>query len=215
MTLFLNSYILTPVSSICPNIITTQFYSCLPFKVVSFGITKLQGTVSYAAVLHDGCRFSASNIEIVLEPLEANEVNREDDVSKAKTERDQKKKVDSLYEKTEESLTRKKNEDRHINKKGQTEEGQEGLNFLANWIEVVLARLEVSVRDVFVTIQDRKVSQTSFMLHLSQATFFNTNPKMIGSRSGAVLSVSSFFSTDCGLSSALSIDCCSLRVCKP
>ena len=150
--------------------------------MVSFGISKLQGTVSYAAVLHDGCRFSASNIEIVLEPIETDECNRGVDVGKAKTEHDQKKKLDSLYEKTEESFRRKKEEDRHSNKKGQTEEGQEGLNFLANWIEVVLARLEVSVQDVFVTIQDRKVSQTSFMLHLSQATFFNTNPKMFGSR---------------------------------
>ena len=159
------------------------FYSCFPFKVVSFRISKLQGTVSYAAVLHDGCRFSASNIEIVLEPIDADEVNRGDRVGKPKTEHDHKKKPDSLYKKTEESLTRKREEDKHTNKKGQTEEGQEGLQFLANWIEVVLARLEVSVQDVFVTIQDTKVSQTSFMLHLSQATFFNTNPKMFGSRS--------------------------------
>ena len=143
----------------------------------------MQGTVSYAAVLHDGCRFSASNIEIVLEPIEADEVNRGDGVGKPKTEHDHKKKLDSLYMKTEESLTRKREEDKYTNKKGQTEEGQEGLQFLANWIEVVLARLEVSVQDVFVTIQDTKVSQTSFMLHLSQATFFNTNPKMFGSRS--------------------------------
>ena len=169
----------------------------------------MQGTVSYAAVLHDGCRFSASNIEIVLEPLEADEVNRGDGAGKPKTEHDHKKKLDSLYKKTEESLTRKREEDKHTNKKGQTEEGQEGLQFLANWIEVVLARLEVSVQDVFVTIQDTKVSQTSFMLHLSQATFFNTNPKMFGSRSVVALRlfecVLKFFSLLCELLIILSL----------
>jgi hypothetical protein len=150
--------------------------------VVSFGISKLQGTISYAAVLHDGCRFKANNIEIILEPVELD--------ASTKKEKDERLKRDNnfdggfpdvLNKKTEENVNKKKN--RVGDKKVQSEEGQEGLNFLANWIEVVLARLEVSVEDVFVTIRDTKVSRTSFTLHLSQATFFNTNPRMVDDRS--------------------------------
>jgi hypothetical protein len=151
--------------------------------VVSFGISKLQGTISYAAVLHDGCRFKANNIEIILEPVELDTSTKKekDERSKRGNNSDAVAFPDVLNKKTEENINKKK--DRVSDKKVQSEEGQEGLNFLANWIEVVLARLEVSVEDVFVTIRDTKVSKTSFTLHLSQATFFNTNPRMIDDRS--------------------------------
>ena len=151
--------------------------------MVSFGISKLQGTISYAAVLHDGCRFKANNIEIILEPVELDTSTKKekDEKSKRANNSDAVAFPDVLNKKTEENINKKK--DRVSDKKVQSEEGQEGLNFLANWIEVVLARLEVSVEDVFVTIRDTKVSKTSFTLHLSQATFFNTNPRMIDDRS--------------------------------
>lgn len=150
--------------------------------MVSFGISKLQGTISYAAVLHDGCRFKANNIEIILEPVELDLSTKKEKDEKSKRESDFDGGFpDVLNKKTEENSNKKK--DRVSDKKVQSEEGQEGLNFLANWIEVVLARLEVSVEDVFVTIRDTKISKTSFTLHLSKATFFNTNPRMVDDRS--------------------------------
>jgi hypothetical protein len=150
--------------------------------VVSFGISKLQGTISYAAVLHDGCRFKANNIEIILEPVELDASTKKETNEKSKRESNFDGAFpDVLNKKTEENVNRKK--DRVGDKKVQSEEGQEGLNFLANWIEVVLARLEVSVEDVFVIIRDSKMSKTSFTMHLSQATFFNTNPRMLDDRS--------------------------------
>ena len=162
--------------------ITLFIISGLSFKVVSFGISKLQGTISYAAVLHDGCRFKANNIEIIIEPVELDTAAKKEKDDKSRTDRNFEVGTvpDLLNKKTEENNNRKK--DRVADKKVQSEEGQEGLNFLANWIEVVLARLEVSVEDVFVTIRDTKVSKTSFTLHLSQATFFNTNPRMVDDR---------------------------------
>lgn len=149
--------------------------------MVSFGISKLQGTISYAAVLHDGCRFKANNIEIILEPVELDLSTKKDKDEMSKRESNFDGGFpDVLNKKTEENLDKK--QDRVGDKKVQSEEGQEGLNFLANWIEVVLARLEVSVEDVFVTIRDTKISKTSFTLHLSKATFYNTNPKMVDDR---------------------------------
>lgn len=159
--------------------------------MVSFCISKLQGTLSYAAVLHDGCRFKANNIEIILEPTETDETKRENGSAKGKdgTAKTEIKKLnkhsDALDKRSEKSFAVKKELQKNI--KEHTEEGQEGLNFLANWIEVVLDRLEISVEDVYLVIRDPKVSNTSFTLHLSKATFFNTNPRLLDSRLALLL----------------------------
>lgn len=146
----------------------------------------MQGKLSYAAVLHDGCRFKANNIEIILEPTEIDEAKKEHVSGKGedrsiKTETKKLDKLsDELHFRKDKNFSGKN--DIPMNVKGRTEEGQEGLNFLANWIEVVLDRLEISVEDVFLVIRDSKVSNTSFTLHLSEATFFNTNPRLLDSR---------------------------------
>ena len=154
--------------------------------MVSFGIEKLQGTLSYAAVLHDGCRFSANNIEIILEPITPTENNKNDKNDK-KSEKDKNDKSEksgklseSLYDKSRESLMKEKVTTKNI--PGKSEEGQEGLTFIANWIEVVLARLEIYVENLNIIVNDFKVSKTSLKMHLQQATFYNTNPKMLGNR---------------------------------
>jgi hypothetical protein len=63
----------------------------------------------------------------------------------------------------------------------QADEGQDGLNFIANWIEIVLERLEVVVENLIIIIQD-PVSKTSLKINLNKATFYNTNPRLLDNR---------------------------------
>lgn len=120
-----------------------------------------------------------------MEPTEIDETKREHGSGKGedRTMKSEIKKLDKLSDdlqfRKEKNLAKN---DFQKNVKGRTDEGQEGLNFLANWIEVVLDRLEISVEDVYLVIRDSKVSNTSFTLHLSKATFFNTNPRLLDSR---------------------------------
>ena len=90
----------------------------------------------------------------------------------------------SLYDQSRGSLKNhygKSNPDRK-NVPEKSDEGQEGLNFIANWIEVVLARLEIHIDNVNVIINDHEVSKTALRMHLSKAVFYNTNPRSVSSR---------------------------------
>ena len=167
-----------------------QFFlhSDLPFRVVSFSISSLQGTLSYAAVLHDGCKFRANNIDIILEPVSLSETNKSD----KKINKDDLKRAGFKSENGE-NLSRSvidRSRESFMSGKGvhasnvpeKSDEGQEGLNFIANWIEVVLARLEIHVENLNIIVNDIEISKSSLRILLKQATFFNTNPKMLSNR---------------------------------
>lgn len=146
--------------------------SDLPFKIVSFNISELQGTISYAAILHDGCKFVGKDIEIIIEPF----VSLKKDNINLKVD---KKDAYNLIGKSEESFMKTINTDGFSVQ--QADEGQDGLNFIANWIEIVLERLEVVVENLIIIIND-PVSKTSIKINLNKATFYNTNPRLLDNR---------------------------------
>jgi hypothetical protein len=146
-------------------------HSDLPFKIVSFNISELQGTISYAAILHDGCKFVGKDIEIVIEPL----LSLKKDNNDGKADKIHK----DLIGESEDSFMKTINTDGFSVQ--QSEEGQDGLNFIANWIEIVLERLEVIVENLVIIIND-PVSKISLKINLNKATFYNTNPRHIDNR---------------------------------
>lgn len=145
---------------------------------------ELQGTISYAAILHDGCKFVGKDIEIIIEPLVSQKKDNNDitkstkgQVSKEGTDgiKTDQKDIKSLIEKSEESFIKTINTDGFSVQ--QSEEGQDGLNFIANWIEIVLERLEITVENLTIIIND-PTSKTSLKIDLNKATFYNTNPRL-------------------------------------
>lgn len=164
---------------------------------MSFKISELRATISYAAVLHDGCKFTGKNIVITIEPNVIASVDKTDN-NNSSNRSDSNDKNNVLYEKTKENLikydkkmknspanaaastTNNSNTNSSTNKQ-QSEEGQQGLTFIANWIEVVLERLEICVEDLYIIIND-PTSKTSLKFHLSTATFYNTNPRGVVNR---------------------------------
>ena len=143
---------LTDLRLNCDVINDEHLGSTSPFKLVSFTIAKLEVVISYVAVLHDGCRFRASGVEIIMEPSSSPS-------SSVCTEQDMDPTTPTTVSPNTSKPTttsRKEHSQSSSTTSGpvlQSEEGQQGLDFIANWIEVVLARLEVSVEDVRVVVR--------------------------------------------------------------
>ena len=214
-----------------------------PFKLVSFTIAKLEVTISYVAVLHDGCRFRASGVEVVMEPSAPTATPSSSSGSGQSDPHGRKAACNNRENMPSERHTHTPNEPPTAPSSTaalQSEEGQEGLNFIANWIEVVLSRLEVTVDDVRVILKgharpagghpdghrassssgntsnssgssnssnsnsrsssDRNIGGSSrtdpdpeppgvsLLFVLSQATFFNSNPRLPSNRASTVAS---------------------------
>ena len=171
-----------------------DYFSSLPFKLCSFRISKLEVVISYVSLLYDGCRFQANDIEIILEP---NNTISKNVSSTNNTNIDDKTKVftSSLGDKIK-SINQSAVQD---SVSPLSNDGIEGMNFIANWIEIVLARLEVTVENLNIIIRkpDQLVSKPKksslnnnnkqvdnkedtypigIKFHLSKASFFNTIP---------------------------------------
>lgn len=140
-------------------------------------------------MLHDGCRFRANDIEIILEPVSISEnrknnrkISKNDPHASGSLNENKDSVSQSLVDKSRESfMNGKSNRVKNVLPE-KSEEGQEGLNFIANWIEVVLARLEIHVENLNIIVNDNEISKASLRIHLKQATFFNTNPRMLSNR---------------------------------
>ena len=146
---------LTDLRLNCDIINEEHLGSASPFKLVSFTIAKLEVVISYVAVLHDGCRFRASGVEIILEPCSSPSSAVSTERKKDPTTTPENKVVSPTI--SNPTISGKKEHSQSSNNTSgpvlQSEEGQQGLDFIANWIEVVLARLEVSVEDVRMVIR--------------------------------------------------------------
>eukprot|EP01032_Pedospumella_encystans_P008179 gene8179-9738_t len=125
------------------QIINEEFLELLPVKIVSISISKLDVHLSYKTLLTDSCRFVVEKLDIVLAP---NEVYYE-----AKGSPSVVKKEGSIAEPDTETNRTKHSEPTSTEYTSQ--DGQQSLSFIANWIEVVVARLQVQLGDVNITFR--------------------------------------------------------------
>jgi N-terminal region of Chorein or VPS13 len=195
---------LTDIQLNC-DLLNDEYLKSSPFRLSSFVIPSLEVVISYTSVLHDGCRFRASHIEILLESG-----------SPRTSKLEKKSNLDNDIEEDEAvnilgvsiatpaaaaNFTAPSN----VSGLPASAEGEEGLNFIANWIEVVLARLQVSVENVKIRLNGSTPSSSTSAVHatatatvaapapfmeiqLSKATFYNTNPRTMSYREGTVAS---------------------------
>ena len=125
------------------QIINEEFLELLPVKIVSISISKLDVHLSYKTLLTDSCRFVVEKLDIVLAP---NEV-----YYKAKGSPPVVKKEGSIAEPDTETNRTKHSEP--TSTEYTSPDGQQSLSFIANWIEVVVARLQVQLGDVNITFR--------------------------------------------------------------
>lgn len=125
------------------QVINEEFLELLPVKIVSISISKLDVYLSYKTLLTDSCRFVVESLDIVLAP---NEV-----YYKAKSGPSVVKKETPSVD-TETESNRAKRPEPTTNEYT-SPDGQQSLSFIANWIEVVVARLQVQFGEVNVTFR--------------------------------------------------------------
>jgi len=61
---------------------------------------------------------------------------------------------------------------------GKSVEGQEGLKFIANWIEVIILRLKVNVQNLSVYISDND-NNNSICVTIPNIEYYNTHPSSV------------------------------------
>ncbi len=125
------------------QVINDEFLELLPVKIVSISISKLDVHLSYKTLLTDSCRFVVEKLDIVLAP---NEVYYKAKGSPSVV----KKEGSTIDSETEPNRTKRPDP---ASTEFTSQDGQQSLSFIANWIEVVVARLQVQLGEVNVTFR--------------------------------------------------------------
>lgn len=150
------------------QVINDEFLELLPVKIVSISISELEVYLSYKTLLTDSCRFVVDKLDIVLAPNE-------------------------LYYKTRGNPSASKKESGGVEAEPETgnrsdraapsstehtsEDGQRSLSFIANWIEVVVARLQVQLGEVNITFRIPQLPDAPLASPTSNAALNGHNRK--------------------------------------
>ena len=161
------------------GLINDMYLSTAPFNIVSFGIDTLTATISYNAVLNDGCTFTAGGVTVTLEPKNPTTTGTSSGPGLLTAKSDES--VGNIDAVIKDDVPISIPQPTPRLDKLQSDEGQEGLTFIANWIEVVIARLKVNVDDIRIIIRDPSSGspKMSLRLNLSKASFYNTHPRFV------------------------------------
>ena len=127
----------------------------LPYKITKASIGSLEGKLSYTLLLAEGCKFQANSIEIVIEPKNQTKITQ----TKSK------------------SLDSNQNENSNISSNAKVVEDN-GVEYIAHWIEVIIASLQFHVNDITIIVRD-PTSNIDLIVKLSKTSFFNSNPQQL------------------------------------
>lgn len=125
------------------DLLNEEFLSALPVKIVSFTVSELEVHLSYKTLLTDSCRFVVDNVSIVIAP---NELYAKSQSSSKKPKERHTTEPTSLVPEPQPGNQR-------ANPEHTSEEGQRSLSFIANWIEIVVARLQVQIGSINITFR--------------------------------------------------------------
>lgn len=135
-----------------------EYLAPLPIRVRSCRVASIKAKVSYTNILEDGISFEVSGVAIELEP--APEVSTENSTRPQQPS-------SSLGAYTSQQ---------HGSHEAQTKDAEvEGLKFIASWVEIIIAKLTVSVSDIKVSVYDS--SKAILFLVVKKAQFYNAHPQ--------------------------------------
>ena len=225
------------LSDICfdVNILNDEFLSKSPLKIVAMTISELEVHISYKTLLTDSCRFIVDSVEIVLAP---NENYAEAVRSGARKDTGVSSPVSGVISSGREGIGRDgrdsaKDNDQDVDHNEDDDfsddSQQDGTSFIANWIEIIIARLQVSVKQLSVVLEGNTIPSSASKTARGHRTsglasakasasvgipavevvltgidFFNDDPRAISERDGNALDLSSRLST--GKASAVQIN---------
>ena len=161
----------------------------VPFRIVCAEVADLEATISYNTLLADGCNLTARGCKIVFAPIESQQTSNGHSRHPASSKRT-------------ETHSTAVNESESYSGKDDPGREEDPLLFIAQWIEVVIARLQCTVEDLEIIFAShsqlanhlsnkmesssnkrRKSMPEAASVHFTFDTlsFFNTHPKMLQS----------------------------------
>jgi hypothetical protein len=168
------------------GVINEEFFADAPVKLVSVRIEELEVHVAYKTLLTESCRFVVSKAEVVFEPNSSNEQKGVKTTSGASG-------VDNdASEQIDESMS---------DNESVSEDSQKGLSFIAHWIEIVVARLQVTFLDTCILLksgsatqpqQGKKETSSAFVrILIKNIMYFNADPQSFSRTDESSLALSS------------------------
>ena len=178
---------LTNISLNC-TMLNEEFLSGLPFKLISLSIDKLEAKLSYSSLLAEGFKFRVERICVILEPNSraavSTEINHNDAAGSQST----------FHSNNSRSTDTPDIPSKDFDPSSLNNDVNDGMAFIANWVEVLIAGLQVSVEDVDIVLRytssetqkpiSRRRPPSSTLLsaeaglhiRISNAIFYNSHP---------------------------------------
>lgn len=203
------------------DVINDEFLSKSPFRLVSVDICYLEANISYSSLLYDGCKVKVRGVDVCIVPRHSDKAEHNVPSNSKGTGKGRDEKGVNPSESVGVNAKDKANEKDHRQQPPCiTEEGQEGLQFIAHWIEVVASRLQVQLDDLCFKIYDAPLNTnledqsqkikdnqrerkniTYMTVRVGTSIFYNTHPQHI---QGNSMSASVKLCSQTGASSFLS-----------
>jgi hypothetical protein len=161
--------------------VLNQYLKDSPFQLIEAEISELQASISYNTLLADGCNLTCRGIKFVITPQTPSpQGDRSTSISGERG---------SDPEMMSSSL-------RDI---GELQEklADDSIGFIAQWIEVIIARLKISVEDLHIIFLSNSTDQISTALHLTLSTleFYNSHPRLTKDDGGSVMVASNLYTS--------------------
>jgi hypothetical protein len=176
--------ILSDISLNC-DVLNSEFLDNLhvPFRISKASIKSMKAKLSYTLLLAEGCQFFANGLEIVFEPI-----SQDNDQPSRTMAQNQDTKQINQQSKTNNSKDKAINEEHYDN--NYIGDKSNGLEFIARWIDIILASLKLQVDDISIKIMDK--NQSNYInLSFDRMTYYNSNPQFIGGETSASMSMKS------------------------
>ena len=157
------------------KVLNDEFLSQLPFSLKSITIDKLEFTVSFSSVMNDGCHFNIDGLSIDIVP------NEYKHTGKFKNKSD----INHNNEPTTENIS--------------NDEDLGTMQFITNWIEVIIARLQIVFMNININIHTGIINSSYLNVKISELLFYNTHPSLFNGMSSVDVSnslgASEYYST--------------------
>ncbi len=154
------------------NLINEEYFQLLPFRLVSCTVTELEVHVAYQTILTESCKFTVNGAKIEFELNASSSTTMENGavLSTAETGTSSVSVVDDNV----------------------SEDSQKGLSFIAHWIEIVVARLQITLKNTSIVFRATQDSlslprrDTELQVNVSLVEYFNTDPSIFSSEESSV-----------------------------
>jgi hypothetical protein len=170
--------------------VLNQFMAASPLRIIDSEVGELQASISYDAILADGCNVTCKGLVVVMAPASSSDSlphatassSRRDTDSKREPPKKEKKKS---YSQPASFGMGAISEEDHVS--------DDSLGFIAQWIEVIIARLRITVEDLHIVLLDSPSVETSaaaIHIKFSNFTFYNSHPRLVQETGSSVMATS-------------------------